>query len=109
MHGAGDALEQLDLAAGIELLAVALDQLRLVVEGIDLAGGAGHEELHDALGLGAVVQPAIPVRLAPQGRLVRGEETILAEQVGQGDASEPAAGMPEEVSAIHVRLLREFP
>src|SRR5216683_1651527 len=48
-------LKELNLAAGIKLLSVALDQLRLVVEGVNLAGGAGHEQLDYALGLGPVV------------------------------------------------------
>ena len=59
MHGAGTALEQLDLLAGIERLAVPLDQLRLVVERVALAGGARHEELHDALGLGRWCRPPL--------------------------------------------------
>ena len=43
----------------IERLTVALDQLGFVVEGVALAGGAGHEQLHDALGLGRVMQAAV--------------------------------------------------
>ena len=42
-HHTGVALEQLDLFAGIQLLAGMLDQSRLVVERVALARGAGHE------------------------------------------------------------------
>ena len=43
-------LEELDLLARLPLLTVALDQERLVVEHVALAGRPGHEELDDALG-----------------------------------------------------------
>ena len=59
----GTALEQFHLAARIELLAVALDQLGLVIEGVALAGRAGHEELHHAFGFGGMMQ-ALRVRPA---------------------------------------------
>src|SRR5262249_14439637 len=96
---AGVALEQLDLAAGVELRAVALDQLGLVIEGIDLAGGPGHEQLHDAPSAGAVVQAAVEVGAALAGGLT-GEQAVAAEQGGQRDAAEAAAGMPEKMAAI---------
>src|SRR5262249_14007182 len=105
---AGVALEQLDAAAGVELLAVTADQLRLVVEGIDLAGGAGHEQLHDAPGPGAVVQAAIEVRARRGPRPVR-EQALPAEQMGQGDAAEPAPGSPEESAAVDSRLFHGSP
>ena len=55
MQAARRALEQFDFAARIELLAVAFDEFGLVVEGIDLASRTRHEELHDALGPGHMV------------------------------------------------------
>ena len=101
--GARDALEQFDLAARVERLAVALNQLRFVVEGVQLAGGAGHEHLHDALGLGLVVQTAVEIgpALTEGLRRVGGEKAVAAEEVGEGDAAETAAGLPEETTAIY--------
>src|SRR5258706_9476498 len=46
------ALKKLDFFAGIPGLAGTLLQFGLVVEQVEMAGGPGHEELHDALGLG---------------------------------------------------------
>src|SRR4051812_43790258 len=71
-------LEQLDLAAGIEFLAVLLDQQRLVVECVALAGRAGHEKLDDALSLGRMMQAA-----------------LFGLQVSESDAAEPATVSPE--------------
>ena len=45
---------------------------------------AGHEELHDALGLRRVMQPAIGPRFGRIG---------AAHHRGQRDAAEPTAGM----------------
>src|SRR5262249_48051585 len=90
----GCALKELDLASGIKFLSVAPDQLRFVIERIDLAGSAGHEELNDALGPSPVMRPA-------PGSLFSGQEAGLIKQVGQGNAAQSAAGMPEESSAIH--------
>src|SRR5262249_53916842 len=59
---------------------------RLVVEGVALAGGAAHEELHDALRRGAVVQPAV---------LLVGQQHRR-----QGDAAEAAAGSPEKLTTV---------
>ena len=73
------ALEQLDLAAGVELLAVPLDQLRLVIEGIDLAGRPRHEQLDDPLGLGPAVQAAVEV--TPALDLIVGEQALNAQQM----------------------------
>jgi len=93
-HGAGRALEQFDMAAGVERLTVAADQLRLVIESVALAGGPGHEHLHDALGFRGMVQSAVQL-----GPWRVGEQAVVAEQPGHGDAAEPAAGLPEEVAA----------
>ena len=97
-HAPGRALEQLDLAAGVELLAVLLDQQRLVVERVALAGRARHEQLR---------RPASPCAgwCSPPFHSGRGraqaprrsrQQALRAEQVRQGDAAEAAAGSPEE-------------
>ena len=98
-HRAGLALEQLDLAARIELLAVPLDQRRLVVERVALAGRARHEELNDALGPGAVMQPAVELGPGPQrfSRRRIGQERFGPHQVGQRQRAETAAGVPREM------------
>ena len=44
------ALEEFHFLAGVEGLAGLLREEGLVIEGIALAGGAGHEQLDDALG-----------------------------------------------------------
>src|SRR5262249_28818644 len=75
----------------------------LVVEGIDLAGGAGHEQLHDAPGAGAVVQATVEVG-ARRGPWAVGEQALAAEQVGQGDAAQAPAGLPEERAAVEKGL-----
>src|SRR5262249_15880490 len=95
--GSGGRLEQLDLAARIERLAVLLEEHRLVVEQVALAGGAGHEQLHDALRFGLVVQAGVEV-LDEGGR--GGEGALVAEQPRQGDAAEAAAGVPEEGATV---------
>jgi hypothetical protein len=97
-HFAGIALEQLDLAAGIELLPTALDQPRLVVERVALTGRAGHEQLHDAARLRAMMQAAVEFR-ARFGRV--GEQTLLPEQMHHGDAAQAAAEAPQKLAAIN--------
>src|SRR5262249_1236880 len=91
---ARNALEQFDLAGGVELLAIALDELRLVVEGIDLAGGTGHEELHHALGPGRMVQAAVELRIGGGGR----EQPVAAEELRKGEGAEAVAGLPEKIA-----------
>jgi hypothetical protein len=90
-------LKELDFAAGVKFLTMALDQLRLVVESIDLAGCPRHEQLNDTLGPSSVVQ-SVPGFF--------GQESIFAEQVRQGDPAQPAARMPEEASSIQEIWLR---
>ena len=55
---AGDAFGLL-AGAGVERLAVPLVEFRLVVERVHLADAAVHEQLHDALDLRGVMQPAV--------------------------------------------------
>ena len=61
-HAAGRTGGRFDARARIELLAAQFDQLRFVIEGIHLAGAAVHEKLDDALGFGAMMQPAVQLR-----------------------------------------------
>src|SRR5262249_25910217 len=100
---AGTGLEQFDLLAGIPLLAVIAYKARLVVEGVALAGGTGHEQLNDTLRLGSEVRPAER----------SGEQSLLNQQARQGDAAKSAAELPEELpaisvanAAVHVRIAR---
>ena len=51
-------LEEFDGFAWIPFLAVLLLKQWLVVPHVDVAGGAGHEELDDALGFGRGVEDA---------------------------------------------------
>ena len=94
---AGKALKQLDLFARIERLAVALDQLGLVVERVALAGGAGHEQLDDPLGLGPMMQAAVQIG-APGPRPGIGQQSAFAQQRGQRDAAQSAAEIPEKLA-----------
>ena len=77
-HCAWVALEKLYFAARIELLAVPLDQLRLVIKGVALAGCAGHEELDDPLSF---------ARLSS-------EQALLTQDVSQCDAAKAATIFP---------------
>ena len=93
----GHALEQLDLAAGIELLAVLADQGGFVVERVALAGRAGHEQLDDAPGLGPVMQPAVELG-ARRGR--------FPGRPGRLGARRPPGGEPArapETAAVRAR------
>src|SRR3954452_1891856 len=93
------ALEQLDLAAGVERLAVTPDQLRLVIKGVHLAGSTGHEQLDDAPGPGPVVQTAVEVGLA-QAERGASEQTVAAQEVRQGDTAQAAPRLPEETAPV---------
>jgi len=55
-------LKGFDMLAEVTRLPVALHQLRLVIKQVEVAGSTGHEELHDALGLGGMMQFAIAAR-----------------------------------------------
>ena len=98
MHRARAALEQLDLAAGVERLAVPLDQLGLVVERVALAGRPRHEELHDPLG--PAPDGAGRRSGPPRRRRRRRPAAARPEQVRQRDAAQAAAGLPEELATI---------
>ena len=87
-------LKRFHRLAEIARLPVSFDQLGFVVEEIEVAGGAGHEELHDAFCFGRMVE-----RAGSRGRRIRGERTVVAEHRGEGEAAETAAGLPEEFAA----------
>jgi hypothetical protein len=74
--GAGIALKEFDFAAGIELLAVTLDEFGFVIKRVALAGGTGHEELHDALGLGGMMHAWLCAKQA-----------FLAQKMSKSDAA----------------------
>ena len=60
--GSQAVLKEFDLLAGIPFLAVMPLEERLVIERVDVAGPARHEELHHALGLGRMMQPRQALR-----------------------------------------------
>ena len=71
-------LKRLHVFAKVALLPVALHELRLVVEQVDVAGRAAHEHLDDALG------PRLEVRLArtqtrPRGTRNRAQQTFATQ------------------------------
>jgi hypothetical protein len=74
-------------------LAVVLDQFWFKIEEVEMAGGSGHEELDDAFGARRVMQG---VRL---GSRADGEGVVVAEERGEGDSTQSAAGIPEELAA----------
>src|SRR5262249_26049094 len=96
-YGPRVALEKLNFVAGVEPLAVTLDEVGFVVEGIALAGSAGHEELTPALRACRMVKAAVELdrAFAPshplRTRPLRAEEFVKAQQVGQCDPAEAAA------------------
>ncbi len=91
--GAGITLKQLDLLAGVERLAVELDQLGLVVERVALAGGAGHEHLHDAFGFRRMVHADRHF-----GRLRIGQHAAIGQKLRQRNAAQAAAQFPQELA-----------
>ena len=91
-------LERLDGLPEIAVLPVPLDQLGLVVEEVDVAGGARHEQLDDPLG----TRP----ELGGAGSRARGggvcgcsQQPIETQHSGQCDATEAASGLPKELPA----------
>ena len=72
-------------------LAVVLDQFWFKIEEVEMAGGSGHEELDDAFGAWRVMQG---VRLRSRAD---GEGVVVAEERGEGDSTQSAAGIPEEL------------
>jgi len=74
----------------------------LRIEGVDLAGAAGHEKEDDALGPGREMRRLDGDRVRGV-RLDRvgGEKALLLEQRREGEHAEAAAGAGQEVAAIH--------
>ena len=76
------------------VLPVVLLELRLVVEHLELAGSAGHEEVDDAFGLsGVVAGPRRHGVVRPR----RGEQRAAGHQTAQGDLAQAHAALGEEV------------
>ena len=95
-----EGLHRLPEVAG---LPVALHQLGLVVEQVDVAGRARHEQLNHAARPRPMVRAAR--RQRPGGRPLR-QEALARQQAGQGDPAQPAAGAPQEVAAGERLLAR---
>jgi hypothetical protein len=99
-------LKQLYLSSGIERLAMALYQLWLVIECIDLAGGPGHEELDDSPGSGAMMKTAVQLR--PAFAFFRAKQAVMAQQMSQRNAAKAAGCAPEKLPAIKGSRAHEF-
>jgi hypothetical protein len=100
VHAVARAHEREPLAfdeAGRDGLAVEFVELRLVVEKLQLAGAAGHEQVDDALGFGLVMR-----RLGRE-RIGRRSGLILREQRGKGDRPEADTAIAEEVATRYGR------
>src|SRR5262249_52265872 len=81
-------------------LPIQLIELGLVVERIDLAGAAVHEQEDDALRLATEVWLLRGERVSGYTRICAiGEETVLRQQAAQGQAGEPSAGLPQKLAA----------
>src|SRR5262249_50890097 len=81
------ALEGDDTAGARQRLAVTADQLRLVLEGVEVADGAGAEDLEDAPGLRGEVRP--PPLIGGAG--------LVGEERGERDAPQTGAHLAEEL------------
>ena len=80
-------------------LAVEGVQGRLVVEGLDLAGAAVHEQEDDGLGLGRLHRRLGGHRVGePRRRDFGGPGDGVAHHPGERRPGEPAAGLPEELA-----------
>src|SRR5687767_5032140 len=97
--GTGIALEEFNLAPWIELFATLLNHQRLVVERIHLTGGTGHEELHDALGFGSMVQAAIQIWTRFQIKCVR-QQSRTSEEMGQSNTTQASSPVPEKLATV---------
>jgi hypothetical protein len=78
-----------------------LDQARLVIEGVALAGCARHEKLHNAFGARAMMQTAVPLRT--RFDFIR-EQILFAEKLGQSNAAEAASEMPKELAPSNLAM-----
>ena len=75
-----------------------MDQLGFEIEEIDVAGGAGHEQLDHAFRLGSVMKTAVGSQ-GEWGSVGTGDGLVGTEQVSQGDAAQSAAEFPKEIAA----------
>ncbi len=90
------ALDQLGRRQG----AVELGELRLVVEQLQMAGRAGHEQEQDPLGLGRIMRRPRSHGIEGQGpgRVDVGRVSLLLQQLAQRHGTEPDAALFEEPS-----------
>ena len=106
-HGRVGADERIALTAddrGRQRLAFEPGQRGLVVEQVELAGCAGHEQVDDALRLGGEVRRSRRQRImadARGGRAERARRERIGQQAGQGDLADADAALPEEMAAGH--------
>ena len=83
-------------------LAIEAVQLGFVVKRVDLAGTAVHEEENDAPSLGCMgeewaLQIGREIWGKTMGRLGLARDPRVPEEVGQSDAGESTAGLPQEL------------
>src|SRR5688572_12637997 len=83
----------------VDRLAVERVELRLVVERVDLARAAIHEQEDDGLRARREVRRLRRERALTAVAIDGAEEAVAREQVDEADRSEPRAGLPEELAA----------
>src|SRR5262249_1275399 len=86
-------------------LAVELDQLRLVIEQLELARASGHEKIDDVLRLRRKMSRMRRHRIW-QRRWRGSEEPALVKQRGERDAAEPHRATAEEMAAREMTEMR---
>ena len=91
-------LKGLDRLAEVALLAVPLHELRLVVPEIDVAGGTGHEQLHDPLRLDGENEGRM--RGSGRGRLTGEERREGHPPEATSGGGEPAAAREGRFVAV---------
>ena len=104
--GTEAVLEGLHVLPKVGLLAVMLDEGRLVVKEVDVASRATHEHLHHPLGLGGMV--GAPLQNA---RGAGSECALLAQHGGQCNAAKTTTRLPEKLAScgnVHLIDKAEF-
>src|SRR5438093_9612625 len=96
----GITLEEFDLAPGIKLFAALLNDQRLIVERIHLAGSTRHEKLHNALGFGGMVQATVQLWARLQNGRVR-QQPRTSEQMSQSNAAEASSRAPQKLATVN--------
>jgi hypothetical protein len=93
------AKEDLGLFTARQRLTVILLEGRFVVERVDLTQSAREKNLDRPLGLGRVVGRRVGRFATDGGRL---QKALSAEQLGQGDATEPRAELGQKIAAVRL-------